>query len=304
MRASVYSCVCSTPAAELARLEQLISNKCTASHETSNALYIYPVYAVTCTVPFASMPCRSNSLFRYSSNYDIDPSNYVNYMPRAHTQRSMAWWDQSHEPKTHRVLPIVPQRPSSTPHSHQHDATTALTYGSSVGVVLASLPTTTLFSHADVALQQRPSPSTCHSSRPPSSPPAAEAGERKTKRPLIFPNAQPGTAAQALDRRSDQDAEITTITGEVDRLTNLLQVCVCVRVRVRVRAHMSVPYEGEVHSCVCTQRFCCSMHVFFDCEVLHTLCTYFVSTQFLHHFGVHYSYRIFSITCFGVHYVH
>ncbi len=31
-----------------------------------------------------------------------------------------------------------------------------------------------------------------------------------------------------LDRRSEQDAEIATITGEVDRLTNLLQVCVCV----------------------------------------------------------------------------
>jgi len=78
------ACVCSTPAAELAHRKQLISNKCTASHETSNALYA--VYAATCTAPFASMPCRSHSLIRYSSNYDINQSNYVNYMPhpRAH----------------------------------------------------------------------------------------------------------------------------------------------------------------------------------------------------------------------------
>jgi hypothetical protein len=146
----------------------------------------------------------------------------------AHTQGSVAWRDQSHEPKTHRALPIVPQRPSSTPHSHQHNATTALTYGSSVGVVLASSPTATLFSNADVALQHTPSPSSDHSSRPPSSPQAARAGERKPNRPLVFGNGQPGAAAQVLDRRSDQDAELATITGEVDRLTNLLQVCVCV----------------------------------------------------------------------------
>jgi hypothetical protein len=175
-------------------------------------------------------------------------------LPYAHTQRPVAWQDQSHEPKTHRALPIAPPRPSFTPRSHQHNATTAPTYGSEssvtgrtdVGVMLASSPTATLFTTADVALQQtpcqkrpttvsketyysvKPSPSCDHSSRPSSSPQAARAGERKTQRPLYFANELPGAAAKVLDRRSEQDAEIATITGEVDRLTNLLQVCVCV----------------------------------------------------------------------------
>ena len=89
---------------------------------------------------------------------------------------------------------------------------------------------------------------------------ALQAPTINTKRSLAFTDRPPGASgasAEMIHSKSALDVEIQNITGEVDRLTGILQVlvcvCACARACVRVRVRARVRVRVRVCACACAR---------------------------------------------------